>query len=250
MKISRRPSTLVASITTLLLWTLGAPAAPPTEYDVNTYSSLCKIGSAWNFEAGGELGLIGRRILSGAGEVSVSELRDEFPGIKLEENRLLALAAYQECMYRYVKRFHAGEGEAVQETASPVAPTVLPDRRREVVFLANQLEDFKVKMASMKDDLPEAYYDKKTAREVTPTEDMRLIDLENYNRYKAFQSPSGLLDFTNISNNDLALLCDTFDLEVKEYASFYRSFRRDLRISPYNIPKEVQRICIAAKRGR
>lgn len=196
------------------------------------------------------MGLIGRRILAGEGEVSASHLQDEFPGIKLEENRLLALAAFQECMYRYVKRFHPSEGETAQETKSLVAPTVLPDRRREIVFLANQLEDFKVKMASIKEDLPEAYYDKKTATEIRPTGDMRLIDLENYKRYKAFQSSSGLLDFTNISNNDLALLCDTFDLEAQEYRSFYNSFRSDLRISPYKIPREVQRICKAAKRGR
>lgn len=48
MKRFSRQRVFVASITTRFSWTFSAPAAPPTEYDVNTYSSLCKIGSAWN----------------------------------------------------------------------------------------------------------------------------------------------------------------------------------------------------------
>ena len=250
MKYLSRISFIFAMISSASTCSFSAYAAPPTREDIDVYTSLCRIGSAWNFDAGGELGLIGKRILAGQGEVAVSELRDEFPGISLEENRLVALTAFQECMYRYVERFHPGQSAEFQQRQSVVGPESLPDRRREIVFVANQLEDFKKKMARVKASLPESHYLKRTATTVTPLEDMRLIGLENYGRYKAFQSPGGLLDFTRISNNDLALICDTFEREVSDYSAFVRDLGREFRLSPYVMSSELRRICKAAERGR
>lgn len=94
----RRVTQPLAAAYLALLWVLFPRcgfATPPNEQDVDTYSSLCKIGSQSTLESGAGLKLnlrefIARRILAGEGKLSASKLQDEFPGIRDEKNRLLA----------------------------------------------------------------------------------------------------------------------------------------------------------------
>ena len=114
-------------------------AAPPTSQDVDVYSSLCKIGSQTTVAVSGELGAISRRILAGEGRLSASKLQDEFPGIRDEKNRLLALQSFQDCMYRYVEKFHTASGGTESTVQIVMSPGVAAERRREIVYLANEL---------------------------------------------------------------------------------------------------------------
>lgn len=220
-------------------------AAPPTQDDVNIYSGLCRTGSLGKYELSGEMGIIGRRLIGGQAKLSAEAIKDEFPGINDEKNRLFAIQAFQDCIYRYVERFHP-RIESNQPSQSVVTPSLPSERRREIVFLANQLEDFKNQMERMKASLPETYYDKNTSIEKKPKDDPHIFNLENYSRYKAFQTPDGILDFSNVSNSDIAILCDTYQSEVRSYYSFWSNYSRPFVLSQYRIPGEVSRICSAA----
>lgn len=232
-------------------------AATPTAQDVDVYSSLCKIGSETTFGVAGELGAIlgaiARRILAGEAKLSASKLQDEFPGIRDEKNRLLALQSFQDCMYRYVERFHAAAGSAQPARSSGasviVGPNVSAERRREIVFLANELESFKQKMSKGLAAVPATFYDKRDSTEKRPREDQRLIGLADFSRYKAFQAASGGLDFSNATNNDIVILCDTYGDEVAAYHAFNRQYH-PLGLPAYSSTNEVRRICGAAARGR
>jgi hypothetical protein len=237
------PLLFVVFVTTM------ARAAPPTQDDVTIYSGLCRTGSLDKQELSGEMGIIGRRLLAGQAKLSAEAIKDEFPGIKDEKNRLIAIQSFQDCTYRYVERFHP-RIESNQPSQSVVTPSLPSERRREIVFLANQLEDFKNQMDRMKASLPETYYDKRTSIEKKPKDDPNIFDLENYNRYKAFQTPDGILDFSNVSNSDIAILCGTYQSEVQSYNGFRNNYSRAFVLSQYRIPGEVSRICRAAERGR
>jgi hypothetical protein len=242
----------------LVLAATNATATPPSQDDVNIYSSLCKIGTSNTYALGGEvsgvLGLIARRLLSGEAKLEAGAISNQMPDIKDEKNRLLALQSYQDCMYRYVDRFHASvqpkDSQQTLSHPSAVAPTVSLERRREIIFLANELEDFKNRMKKVTASLPETYYDKTTSTQKRPRDDTRILTLDNYSRYKAFQSPTGIPDFSNVSNSDIAILCDTFHSEVKSYYDFSRDYGRAFGLQPYGLAKEVSRICTAARRGR
>lgn len=69
------------------------------------------------------------------------------------------------------------------------------------MYLANQLDDFKQKMKAMESSLPDKYYDTRSATEKNIKGDTRILNIENYRRYKAFQSTSGILDFSGMTNN-------------------------------------------------
>ena len=228
-----------------------ALAVPPTQKDVDIYSSLCKIGSqATVAMAGeGEIGSIGRRILGGEAKLSASKLQDEFPGIANENNRLIALQSYQDCMYRYIERFHSPESNSVLTKEIIIGPTVSSERRREIIYLANELENFKQKMSKIIQSLPPDFYDKRDSTDKKPKEDPRLIGLDDYSRYKAFHSGSGGLDFTNLKNNDVVLLCTTYMNEIASYRSFKEHYR-PLNLIEYRTPDEVDRICSSVRAGR
>jgi len=239
----------IITAASLMCAPLPAISSPPSVSDVDIYSSLCKIGSQTTVAVSAELGLIGRRILAGEGALSASSLKDEFPGIRDENNRLLALQSYQDCMYRYVRIWNAPSSSPSTVESSVVGPTVSPERRREIVYLANELETFKRKMEQTISALPQTMYDKRDSTDKRPKDDARLVGLGDYSRYKAFQSASGGLDFTSASNSDLTLLCTTFEAEVRAYGAF-RSQYRPLGLPDYDPTKEFRRICTAAKRGR
>lgn len=234
-----------------------ATAAPPTQDDINVYASACKVGDAIRQEiaggAGIELSLFARRVIGGEGKLSTEAIKDQFPGIKDEKNRLLVFQGYQDCLYRYVERFHSGaqtnEGKTAPST-SVIAPGMPPERRREILFLANQLEDFKGKMGKIVAGLPENYYDKKRATETKPKQDPHIQNLDNYNSYKAFQSPSGILDLSNVTNNDVALLCNTFSSELHSYSEFRLQYGKAFSLPRFVMSDEAFRICQAAARGR
>ncbi len=231
-------------------------AAPPTSENVDTYSGLCKIGEAVRYELEGKafapLALIARRILGGEVKLSTEAINSQFPKIKDEKNRLIALQSYQECMYRYIERFHTPNQSKVENTSSssPVAPTIPAERRREIVYLANQLDDFKEKMKKVIVVLPEKYYDTRTSTEKKPRDDLRITNIDNYERYKTFQAATGILDFSGMTNNDISILCDTYKIEADGYYYFQREYGRAFNLQSYKIPKEVTRICKASKRGR
>lgn len=245
---------IFSSIVACLLLFNTVTAAPPSQDEVNVYSSLCKIGKLKDYELNLEMGLIGRRLIAGGGKFSNKDLQQEFPGIKDEKNRLLALEAYQDCMYQYVTRFHpavSSEASASKVPSDTVfSPTVPIERKREIIFLANELENFKNQMENMKSALPDNYYDKRDSKEKYPKKDQRIIDLDNYKRYKAFQTPSGVPNFSNMSNNDIVLFCDAYSNEVNSYYYFQREFGKVLGLQPYKQSPEVKRICKASKRGR
>jgi hypothetical protein len=265
-------------------------AAPPTEKDVDTYSQLCKIGSQSTLGVSltADLAVIARRILAGEAKLSGSKIQDEFPGIRDEKNRLLALQSFQDCMYRYVERFHPAVAAVapppvqvptpvvppkpsapappssggprppsppqqapvqVKTDASPVGPTVAPERRREIVFLANELDTFKQKMGRAIAAVPQTFYDKRDSTEKMPRGDHRLVGLADFTRYKAFQSATGGLDFSNATNNDIALLCSTYTSEILDYYHFSRQYQT-LALPRYDATGEARRICHAAGRGR
>lgn len=241
---------------TTALFTLAASpvaAAPPNAQDVDVYSSLCKIGSQSTVVVSGELGAISRRILAGEAKLSASKLQDEFPGIRDEKNRLLALQSFQDCMYRYVGKFHFSVGSgapSVPETATAVLnPGVSSERRREIVYLANELDTFKAKMSAAIESIPATMYDKRDSLEKKPKDDLRLVGLADFSRYKAFASASGGLDFSNATNNDLAILCNTYSDEIGQYRSFIKQYAA-LRLPGYASTNEVRRICKSAARGR
>lgn len=230
----------------------GAAAAPPSQQDVDIYASLCRIGAQTTVAAGAELGLgaIARRILSGEAKLSASKLQDEFPGIKDEKNRLHALQAFQDCMYRYVERFHTnGATSSAGRATAVVAPDISTERRREIVYLANELDAFKRKMEKSLAALPATFYDKRDSTEKRPRDDARLVGLADFSRYKAFQAAGGGLDFSNATNNDLAILCNTYGDEINAYKAFARQYL-PLGLPPYAATDEVRRICAAAARGR
>lgn len=231
---------------------------PPTSENVDTYAGLCKIGNSDRYEleakVSAPLALIARRILAGEAKLSAGAITDNFPNIKDENNRLIALQSYQDCMYRYVERFHITsekneDGKRAIST-SPISPSVPTERRREIVFLANQLEDFKEKMKKVIETIPNEYYDTRMSIKKKPREDQRIVGIDNYKRYRAFQTATGTLDFSGMTNNDISLLCDTFQAEAKGYFSFQREYSRVFNIQQYRISKEVSRICAAANRGR
>jgi hypothetical protein len=225
-------------------------AEPPTQEDVNVYAALCKTGSLSKYDVSAEAGLISRRVLSGAAKLSAASLKDEFPGIKEEKNRLILIQGLQDCVYRYVERFHPQIAPKATPASPPpqLAPSIPPERRREIVFLANQIEDFKKIMEKTKEEVPERYYDARDTTEKFPKKDTNLLDLENYNRCKAFQTPSGIPDFSNVTKNDVAIICNTFSTEVKSYYKFRNSWSRVIALPGYQISNEVQRICNAARR--
>lgn len=235
----------------LLLGLLITPvmADPPTQEDVNTYTALCKTGSLSKYDVNAEASLISRRLLSGSAKLSGEALKDEFPGIKDEKNRMSLIQGLQDCMYRYVERFHPRiEPKEKPTTPLQLAPSVAPEQRREILFLVNQLEDFKGKMEKTKERIPERYYDPNDSTEKFPRKDPRLLELETYNRYKAFQSPSGIPDFSNVVKRDIAIICDTFFTEVRDYNSFRNDWRNIFDLNQYSTQEEVNRICNAAKR--
>jgi hypothetical protein len=226
-----------------------ARAAAPTSQDVDVYSSLCKIGSQTTVVVSGELGVIARRILAGEGKLSASKLQDEFPGIRDERNRLLALQSFQDCMYRYVEKFHIAQSGTKSTSVAAVNPQVSTERRREIVYLANELESFKQKMEKAIASVPGTFYDKRDSTDKRPREDSRLVGLADFSRYKAFQSASGGLDFSNATNNDIVILCNTYASEIAEYGAFGRQYQ-PLGLPPYGSSGEVRRICVSAARGR
>lgn len=236
----------------------NANAVPPTQDDINVYASACKVGDSFRREiagdAGIELSLFARRVIGGKGKLSEEEIKDQFPGIKDEKNRMLVIQGYQDCLYRYVESFHLGtqsnDGKKTTPSASAIAPTVPPERRREILFLANQLEDFKAKMGKIMAGLPENYYDQKRATEKSPKHDPRIQNLDNYDSYKAFHSPSGILDLSNVTNNDVALLCNTFSSEINAYADFRLEYGKAFSLPRFMMSDEAFRICQAARRTR
>lgn len=232
----------------------SAVAAPPSQEESDIYSSLCNTGSVTEYALSGTakapiMDLIIRRTLKGEIRLSASELKDKFPKISDEDNLLHAMELYQDCVHRYVEHFHSGSPDTLPST-SVIAPSVPLERRREIVYFANQLDDFKLKMRNMMTDIPETYYDKKSSRETKLRNDGRIFNIDNYNRYKAFLSPSGILDFSNLTNNDIALICDILKNETKDYHSFYSNYRSAFGLQPYSIPREALRICLAANKGR
>ena len=238
-----------AAAIAIVIASKSALSAPPSSHDVDVYSSLCKIGSQTTVVVSGELGAISRRILAGEGKLSASKLQDEFPGIRDEKKRLLALQSFQDCMYRYVDKFHmtsSGTNSSVNVAMSPGVPT---ERRREIVYLANELEAFKTRMASVVSSLPASFYDRRDSKDKKPREDSRLIGLSDFSRYKAFQSASGGLDFSNATNGDIVILCTTYSSEMAEYNAFSKQYK-PLSLPPYGSSAEVKRICTSAARGR
>lgn len=235
----------------LLIAPILVIAAPPTQNDVDVYSSLCKIGSQSTVAivGEGEIGAIGRRILGGEAKLSASKLQDEFPGVIDEKNRLLALQSYQDCMYRYIERFHPTEVNLASTQGFIIGPNTSSERRREIVYLANEIENFKSKMSNVIASLPTDFYDKRDSKDKKPRNDPRLIGLDNYSHYKAFQSASGGLDFTNLTNNDLVLLCNTYIGEIDNYRNF-KSQYDPLNLIGYGASDEARRICSAVERGR
>lgn len=231
-------------------WSTTGMAEPPTQEDVNIYAALCKTGSLSKYDVSAEAGLISRRLLSGAAKLSEASLKDEFPGIKEEKNRIILIQGFQDCVYRYVERFHP-QSEPKANAAGPpsqLAASIPPERRREIVFLANQIEDFKKIMEKTKDGVPERYYDANDSTEKFPKKDTNILDLENYNRYKAFQTPSGIPDFSNVTKSDVAIICNTFSTEVQSYYNFRNGWYRVITLPEYQLSDEVQRICNAARR--
>jgi hypothetical protein len=85
----------------IVLYSAMVMAEPPTQEDVNVYAALCKTGSLSKYDVSAEAGLISRRVLSGAAKLSAASLKDEFPGIKEEKNRLILIQGLQDCVYRY-----------------------------------------------------------------------------------------------------------------------------------------------------
>lgn len=231
-------------------------SAPPSQEQVDVYSSLCKIGSisklSTEAELAAKLGFIGRRLMSGEGKFTKEEIEKEFPDIKNEKNRLLALQSYQDCMFRYVEAFHINNKENKNDKGSTLtfSPNVSMERKREIIFLANELENFKNTMGITIASLPEKTYDKRSSKDKYPKTDVRILDIDNYSRYKAFQTLEGIPNFSNLSNNDIALMCDTYKNEIKSYNKFWRDYRGILDLQTYTISKEASRICKSAKRGR
>ena len=230
----------------------NAIGAPPTPRDVDVYASLCKIGSQTSVAISGELGVISRRLMAGDAKLSASKLQDEFPGTRDEKIRLAAILSVQDCMYRYVERFHLAANSSSTgsgPSASIIDPGVPVERRREIVFLANELESFKLKMSKAISMIPTTFYDKRDSTERKPKDDPRLIGLADFSRYKAFQSASGGLDFSNATNNDLALLCSTYTDEINAYKAILRQYP-PLGLPAYAPTGEAARICTSAIRGR
>ena len=104
-------------------------------------------------------------------------------------------------------------------------------------------------MGSVITGIPASIYDKRDSRDKKPREDSRLIGLADFSRYKAFQSASGGLDFSNATNSDIVILCNTYGSEIAEYKAFGRQYQ-PLNLPPYGSSDEVRRICTAAARGR
>lgn len=226
-----------------------ALAEAPNQEDVSLYAALCKTGSLSKIDVSAEAGLISRRLLSGEAKLSTESLQDEFPGIKSEKNRIILIQGFQDCVYKYVERFHPQtEPKVSNAPPSQLAPSIPPERRREIVFFANQIEDFKKIMEKTKENIPERYYDSNDSTEKFPKKDTNLLDLETYNRYKAFQSPSGIPDFSNLTKNDVAIICNTFYTEVQNYINFKYNWRQVVSLPEYGVSAEVERICKAANR--
>jgi hypothetical protein len=130
-----------------------------------------------------------------------------------------------------------------------VNPGVSTERRREIVYLANELESFKQKMEKAIASVPGTFYDKRDSTDKKPREDSRLVGLADFSRYKAFQSASGGLDFSNATHNDIVILCNTYASEIAEYKAFGRQYQ-PLGLPPYGSSDEVRRICVSAAKGR
>jgi hypothetical protein len=231
-------------------------AAPPAVQDVEVYLSLCRVGSQTTFTgvAGLDLDLnrlLTKRLLGGEAKLSGSKLTDEFPKISDEKNLMSAIRSFQDCVYRYVERFHAAAapGASSSPNSAIVGPNVSPERRREIVYLANELDSFKQKMIRTTTSLPATFYDKRSSTERRPKDDPRLIGLADYSRYRAFESATGGLDFSNATNSDLVLLCSTYFEELNDYNAFARQYQ-PLQLPAYAAVAEVRRMCAAASRGR
>lgn len=256
--LQMRPRVFAVVTATSILYLTGLPdaqATAPTAQDVDVYTSLCRIGSEATGTLTAEIGAVSRRILAGQLKLAASDLQDSFPGIKNEQNRLLALQSFQDCMYRYVDRFHLAASAAKSDGATTAAssvvldPAVPPERRREIVYLASELESFKGKMAAVARSLPETYYDKRDSSQKRPRDDARMFGLADYRRYKPFEASGGGLNFAEATNNDLALLCSAYGDEVQQYQSFAMAYY-PLSLPQYNVTGETLRLCEAARRGR
>lgn len=232
-----------------IVFPLTTYAVPPTVPDVDVYSALCKIGSQTTVVVAGEIGAISRRILAGEAKLSASKLQDEFPGIRDEKNRLLALQSFQDCIYRYIDRFHPAVDSPQVRPNVNVSPNIPAERRREIVYLANELDSFKGKMARAIAAVPTSIYDKRDSTERKPKDDPRLMGLSDYSRYRAFEASSGGLDFSGATNNDLTILCNTYGDEIEAYKAFIRQYKQ-FALPPYAPTGEVRRICRAAEIGR
>lgn len=251
MHVSIFKSVFIISIIFVLVLPKSLFAIPPSSKDVDVYSSLCRTGFLNKFTIDGEVGLISRRLTKGEAKLSSEAILDEFPGIKNERNKLEAIQSFQDCVYRYVQHFHPTKNaKTAESTQSVISPSVPLERRREIIYLANQIEEFKNKMEVMKSQIPERYYDKRNSKEVKPLRDSRILNLENYSNYKAFQSADGIPDFSQLSNNDIVILCDTFNSEVTDYIKFYRDYRKVFKIEKYKISNEISRLCNSAQQGR
>lgn len=255
--LEMQPRVCAAAMATSLLCLIGSPdarAAAPSAQDVDVYTSLCRIGSQVTGTLTAEIGAVSRRILAGQAKLAASGLQDSFPGINNEQNRLLALQSFQDCMYRYVDRFHPAAGAPKPEGGSASTPVLLdpaipPERRREIVYLASELASFKGKMAAVTRSLPETYYDTRDSRQKRPRDDARLFGLVDYQRYRPFEASGGGLSFAEATNNDLALLCSAYGDEVQQYQSFAMDYY-PLKLPQYNMTGETRRVCDAARRGR
>lgn len=240
-----------------LLYTT-ASAKPPSEEDISIYARACSIGAANTYSDETEfrvaLGVLKRKAL-GEGEVlsksSIEDLKQEFPGLKGEKSRLQALTLYQDCLFRYIEKFHSGTDTEPTATFSPEIPD---ERRRELLFLVDRLDEWKQTMKLAVSILPKKYYDKKSGTSINLRADRRVAEIDTYQPYEMFREASGEFDFSNLTNNDLAILCQIWQREITNYYKFHQQYKTKFPTLPdywwWPYLEEEKRICNSATAAR
>ena len=235
-----------------------ASAKPPSEEDISIYARACSIGAANTYSDETEfrvaLGVLKRKAL-GEGKVSskssIADLKREFPGLKEEKSRLQALVLYQDCLFRYIEKFHSGTDT---EPTAAFSPEVPDERRRELLFLVDRLSDWKQTMKSAVSILPTKYYDKRSGTNINLRADRRVAEIDTYQPYEMFREASGEFDFSNLTNNDLAILCQIWQREISNYFYFHRQYKAKFPTLPdswsWRHMREEKRICDSATAAR
>jgi len=228
---------------------------PPSEADINIYARACSIGAANSYSGEAEFGIaLGtlKRMILGKGKISskfsLEDFKQEFPGLKEEKSRLQALALFQDCLFRYIEKFHSGADTEPTAVFSPVIPD---ERRRELLFLVDRLDDWKQTMKFAISILPPMYYDKDLGTNINLHTDRRIAEIATYEPYEMFREASGEFDFSSLRNNDIAILCQIWQREITSYINFYQQYKSKFPTLPdywwWPSMHEEKRICDSAK---